>query len=90
MGSTERRCVFMCVSDGSVTGQEWAFAAGFLLMKPVSIYLLLNISLQRWILFLLYVEGSDSSVCCKEMACTANTNRVNSFFKAASSCTGRL
>lgn len=44
MGSAVQWCVFMCVSNGSVTGQEWAGAAGFQLMMAVSIYLLLNIS----------------------------------------------
>lgn len=37
-----RRCsgAFVCMSDGSVSGQEWALAAGFLLMNTPSIYLL--------------------------------------------------
>lgn len=72
-------CVFMCVSNGSVTGRQWAVAAGFPLMKAVSIYLLLNISAPRWIVFLfslLYVEASNSSVYCGAAECTVHTNRV--------------
>lgn len=79
--------VFMCVSNGSVAGQEWAGAAGFQLMTAVLIYPLLNISRIRrdgcFSLFfsLLYVEASDLSVYCivKAVECTAHTNRVNSF-----------
>lgn len=73
----------MCVSNGSVAGQEWAGAAGFQLMTTVSIYLLLNISRIRGdgcfsFFSLLYVEASDLSVYCivKEMECTVHTNRV--------------
>lgn len=68
----------MCVSNGSASGQEWAAASGFPLMKAVSIYLRLNISLQRWMFLLLfficslfYVEAIRLSV--------QHANRANSF-----------
>lgn len=65
-----RWCVFICVSNGSATGQEWAGAAGFQLMMTVSIYLLFEYLShpRRWMLFLcfhfLYVEASNLSVYC--------------------------
>lgn len=83
MGSAVRWCAMVCVSNGSVTGRQWAGAAGFQLMTTLAIYLLLNISRIRrdgWFSFfsLLYVEASDLYVYCivKAMECTVHTNRV--------------
>lgn len=83
-----RRCVFMCVSNGSASGQEWAAASGFPLMKAVSIYLRLNISPQRWMFLLLFflftfLCWGDSS------ECTAR-KQGELFCTAASSCTERF
>lgn len=66
MGSAVRWCVFMCVWNGSATGQEWAGAAGFRLMMAVSIYLLLNISHpRRWmfVFFFTFICWGRQFVC---------------------------
>lgn len=89
-GSTVWRCdgVCVCVSSGSVTGQEWAAAAGLQLMTTVSIYLLLNISRIGGdgcfsFSFHFYMSRQAMrlfAVCIVEATeCTVHTNRANSF-----------
>lgn len=67
-----QRCngVCVCVSNGSVTGREWAAAAGLQFNDDridLSAFEYLS-HRRRWMFLLffplLYVEASDSSVCC--------------------------
>lgn len=85
-----QRCdgVCVCVSSGSVTGQEWAAAAGLQLMTTVSIYLLLNISRiggDGCFSFSFHFYMSRQAMCpfavciVEATECTVHTNRANSF-----------